>query len=116
MLKNLKNNKGFASFVEVVVTAIIFILAAFGIFTTISMLRPQGDDSAKRLEAAYVGKAAFDQLRSYVHAGIWDNALGPMWPGIVHNLAIGDYNVTYYLTDMPDGTRSIDLNVYSPYD
>ncbi len=115
MLKALKNNAyGFASFVEVVVTAIIFILAAFGIFTTISMLRPQGIDSAERLKAAYIGKAAYDRLRGYVDARIWEDNSGPMWPGVVHTMNISDYIVNYYLQDMPDGTRSVELNVYNP--
>jgi len=55
MLKVLKQN-GFASIVEVIVTAVVFTVAAFGILTTVSMLRPQGMESYRKLEAAYHAK------------------------------------------------------------
>ena len=70
MLRNLKKERmeGFASIVEVAVTAVIFILATAGILSTVSMLKPHGRESTKKIEAAYIGKGIIDQLRKEVHA------------------------------------------------
>ena len=127
MLKVLKN-QGFASLVEVIITAVIFMLAAFGIFTTISMLRaPQGTESIKRLKAIYLAKAAIDDISRSVDAAHWHNAYTDtnMAAGHTYDHFIPEgftaetgYYVNYYLEDVPSGSnlplRKIYMNVYYP--
>lgn len=113
MLKVLKK-EGFASFVEVIITAVIFVTAALGIFTSISMLRPHGTDAAKRLEAAYAGKQVLDELRAYVDENLWYDPTSDIAPG-THSKTVGNFTVNYYLEDVPAlGIRQISMNVYSP--
>ena len=100
MLRSLKKEgkEGFASITEVVVTAVIFILATAGILSTVSMLRPLRWQSSKKIEAAYVGKGIMDDLRKEVHATTTagEELFGPNLALGVHNPpAIGDYTVTY---------------------
>ena len=110
----IKHNQGFASLAEVLVTAVIFTLAAVGIFTTIAMLQPQGMDSQQRLQAAYIGQSVIEQLRGYVDARVWDNAQSPLAVNIVHSQVVGNYTVNWYLQDVPNlGVRQITMNVYS---
>ena len=61
MLRIHKKN-GFATIVEVIVTAVIFIVATVGILSTITMLRPQSETSNTRFEAAYAGKQMLHDL------------------------------------------------------
>ena len=112
MFKILKKD-GFASFVEIVVTAVIFIVAGLGLFTSISMLRPQGADSAKKLEAAYIGKQVIDQLRAQVDARTWNSSLSNLAPNVMHSSVIDGYTVNYFLLDDNSlGIRQLYLNVY----
>ena len=118
MLKILKE-KGFASVLEVIVTAVIFMLAAFGIMTTVSMLRPHDLESYRELEAAYHAKNMMDYLRGQVDAGTWDT--GPLATGVTHSNTIGDYTVNWSLTEVdpaayPPGLapRKLAMNVYYP--
>ncbi len=97
---------------EVLVTAVIFVLAAVGIFTTISMLRPQGMESKERLEAAYVGKSVIEELRGYVDERVWLNADSPLAPGIHRQKEIGNYVVDWDVSEDPDlGVRYLTMNV-----
>ena len=118
MLKTLKK-KGFASVLEVIVTAVIFMLAAFGIMTTVSMLRPHDLQVSREVEAAYHAKNMMDYLRGQVDAGTWDT--GPLATGVIHSNTIGDYTVNWSLTDVdpaayPPGLapRKLAMNVYYP--
>lgn len=116
MLKGLKN-QGFASVVEVIVTSVIFILAAAGILTTISMLRPQGEESARKLQAAYIGKGIIDDLRSQIDARTWNDSGGNFAVGTPYtiNSIDGVYNVTYFFEDVPGlGLRKLTMNVDFP--
>ena len=116
MLKALKQD-GFASFVEVVITAVIFMIAAFGIFSAISMLRPHGVESAKKLQAAYVALGVYSTLRGKVDADYWDNASGFLAVNVVHTNTFiniypsGNYQVNWILTDDPLGIRRLEMNV-----
>ncbi len=114
MLKILKK-EGFSSLVEVIVTSLIFALAAFGILTTVSILRPEGANSSQRLQAAYAGKQLIDDLRSYVDARSWNNATGPLAVGILHNQTIGNFSINYILEDMPGlNLRKLTMNISFP--
>lgn len=114
MLRDLKN-AGFASIVEVIVTAVIFVLATAGILTTVSMLRPHGAESSRKIEAAYIGKGIIDSLRTAVDQGTWNEAIS--------NLAVGtytlppivrgnvSYDVTYTITETTPDIRKLTMNV-----
>ena len=114
MFKQLKN-KGFASVVEVIVTSVIFVLAAAGILTTVSMLRPQGEESGKKLEAAYIGKGIIDDLRGQIEQGTWTDDPGPFAVNTLYVNTIGIYNVVYFLEDVPGmELRKMSMNITFP--
>lgn len=112
----LNKKEGFASFVEVVITAIIFTLSAVGILASINMLRPHGAESTAKLEAAYVAKGFLEQLRTAVDAQMWDDAGSNLALGS-HNVVLNGYTINYVVTAMPDfdpdmAPRRVDLNIY----
>ena len=92
---------GIASITEVVMAATIFVLAAAGVLAAVSFLRPQGADSARRLQAAYVGKGVVDRLRSEVTADTWTS--GNFSSGVTHVWTEGEYIINYTLEDVPAG-------------
>jgi len=114
MLKILKK-EGFSSLVEIIVTALIFLLATFGILTTASILKPESSNSTRRLQAAYMGKQIIDDLRASVDARSWDNAAGPLAVGILKNQTIGDFSINYILTDVAGlNLRKLTMNISFP--
>ncbi|MBI5149668.1 MAG: hypothetical protein HZA28_02715 [Candidatus Omnitrophica bacterium] len=120
MLRTLQKN-GFASILEVIITSIIFMLAAFGILTTVSMLRPAGQESFREVEAAYQAKNMMDYLRDQIDAATWGDNTGPLATDVMHSQTIGDYTVNWYVTevnpaDYPAGLapRKLSMNVYYP--
>ena len=112
MLRILKKD-GFASLIEVIVTTVIFVLAALGIFTTTTMLRPHGVASSQKLEAAYIGKRKVEELEGKVDARMWDNTTSPIYPGS-HNEIIsgmyGTYNVIWEIGDAT-GYRTLNMSI-----
>ena len=107
MLRKLKK-KGFVSIVEVIVTSVIFILAAFGILSSISKLSPAGVDTSKRLDAAYVGREFIENLRNSV--SIYAN--GIRYSNKISG-GLSNYTVNWYLLDnVNSGTRQMFMNVY----
>ena len=120
MFKILKE-KGFASVLEVIVTAVIFMLAAFGMISSVWMLRPHNLEVSREVEASYHAKNMMDFLRAQVDATAWEANTGPLATGVVHTNTIGDYTVNWYLDEVnptayPAGLapRKLWLNVYYP--
>lgn len=121
MLRTLREN-GFASVLEVIVTAVIFTLAAFGIMTTLSMLRPHNLEVSREVEAAYLAKNMMDYLRGEVDATEWAVNTGPLATGVTHSNTIGDYTLNWTLDEVnpsaypdPDlAPRKLTMNVYYP--
>ncbi|MCD4779383.1 MAG: hypothetical protein K8S27_02380 [Candidatus Omnitrophica bacterium] len=112
MLRIRKKNG--VSIVEVVVTAIIFSIAAFGVFSTIAVLRPQGQDSMKKLQALYTGKSILDELIMAVDAHTWGSGLSNLALGH-HSRVIGNYTINYYVADVTgQGLRQVYMNVSYP--
>lgn len=112
MLK-IRTKKGFASLVEVIVTSVIFVLAAFGIFTTMTMLRPHTTESSRKLEATYVGKQMVEELEGKVDARMWNNSTSPIYPG-AHNTYINGMYANYLVSwDIADlgGVRSLNMSI-----
>ena len=80
--------------VEVLVTTVVFVTAAFGVFTTISMLKPNETGSSNKLKAAYIGKAVLDQLSYQVDANSWFSNSSNLSLG-THTLSLSGYTVNY---------------------
>ena len=113
--------KAFASVLEVIVTAVIFMLAAVGIMTTVSMLRPHNLGSYREVEAAYHAKNMMDYLGGQVDAAAWEANTGPLATGVAHSTTMGDYTINWYLiefnpADYPPGLapRKLSMNVSYP--
>ena len=113
--------KAFASVLEVIVTAVIFMLAAFGIMTTVSMLRPHNLEVSREIAASYHAKNMMDYLRGQVDAVAWEANTGPLATEVAHSDTIGDYTINWSLTevnpaDYPAGLapRKLSMNVYYP--
>ena len=83
------------------VSSIILTLTAYGIMTTIAMLRPQSSDSGAKLKAAYAAKQFIASLRSEV----WSYA-----PGTYTN-TVGGYDISWTIIDDPSGARGLTVNV-----
>lgn len=104
---------------EIVVTAIIFVVSAAGILSTISSIRPKGGSSVKKLEAAYLAKEQIEQLRARVDARMWDDPLGGLDPNTVYPAqTINGFTYQYSVEDIsatvgaPAGTlRKVTMNV-----
>jgi len=113
MLKIIKQKKGFASIVEVIVTSIVFSVAAISIFATISMVRPQSSSASQQLEAAYIGRQVMDELRGKIDANTWNDSGSDYAVDVIHTKNYGVYTVNYLLTDDPNlDVRRLSLNVY----
>jgi len=109
------NKMGFASILEVIVSSIIFMIAAVGFFSSVSMLRPQATDSTKKLLALHTAKQVVDDLRAQVYGNMWTNAGSPLRPGVLHQRTIGAYTINYILTDVPGmPLRQMVLNIQYP--
>lgn len=120
MLKILKT-KGFASVLEVIVTAVIFMLAAFGIMTTVSMLRPHNLEVSREIAASYHAKNMMDYLRGQVDATAWGANTGPLATGVAHSSIVGDYTINWSLAEVnpaayPPGLapRKLSMNISYP--
>ncbi|MBN1869624.1 MAG: hypothetical protein JW847_03490 [Candidatus Omnitrophica bacterium] len=99
---------------EVVVTSVIFIIATAGILSTVSMLRPHGQISSDKIEAAYIGKGIMGDLRTQVLATTTageelfgpDLALGAHGPWTING-----YTVTYTVTEPIPNVRKLEMDI-----
>lgn len=104
MLRELKN-EGFASIVEVIVTSVVFVIAAFGVLSTITMFKPHSEESSRTMEAAYIGKGIIDDLRQQVSAEDWNVPGSVLWPDTYSTTIVTDpgginYTIDYVITDV----------------
>lgn len=100
MLKIFKK-EGFASFVEVIITSVIFSLAAVGIYSTLLMTSPELEDSGTRIAAVYKAKQIIEELRDETNPVGWNNPAGKVWPGTPYSKSYGAYTISYALEDVP---------------
>ena len=108
-------NAGFASIVEIVVTAVIFTITAFGILATISTFRIKGGTSSRKLDAVYAAKNIIDQLRFEVNAAEWNLGSSRLAPGVHPTITSGIFTIDYFVTDLPGSeVRRVDMNVTYP--
>jgi Tfp pilus assembly protein PilV len=94
--------EGFASMVEVIVTSVIFILAAAGILSSVAMLRPHGEVSSEKVEAAYIAKGLLDDLHEEIDATTWYANTGGLSLGAHPMPSIGAYTITYTVSATSD--------------
>lgn len=114
MLRQL-NKKGFASYVEIIVTSIIFVLASAGIYASIMSLQPQGQLSAQRLKGMYAAKKLVDDLKLHVDATTWESASSPLAPGSTYSNVIDGFNITYnFVDDASLGVRRMRMAIEIP--
>ena len=92
--------------VEVIVTSVIFILAAFGILSSISKLSSTGTGTSKRLDATYAGRKFIENLRNSVSI----YASGTRYSNRVAG-GLSNYTINWYLRDDTNG-RQMFMNVY----
>ena len=77
----IKNSCGF-TLVEVIISSVIFSIAAVGLFSTFTAMREASARSERRLQAAYYEKQLLEDLRAKVDQGIWGSGAAPLWgPG-----------------------------------
>lgn len=110
---NLKKfNKGIGSLTEVLIASIIFIIAVFGILSSMTMIAPQAEESSDRLKAAYAGKHVLDQLRSQIDADSWNDTSGELSVG-THNRCVDGHFVEWTVTEIgTDGLlRRLEVSV-----
>jgi hypothetical protein len=92
---------GFASFIEIIITAVIFTVAAVGIYATVASVNPRGISSTKKLEAAYYGKSIMEQLKGDVAAGTsWGTGTVAVGTHILP--PVGGVTVSYVVTADPN--------------
>ena len=113
MLRDLKD-KGIASIVEIIVTSIVFVIAAAGIMSTVAMFRPQGKEASLKIEAAYVGKGIIDELRQQVNAEDWYDASSSLAVGTYPPITVGVHTVVYTITEPTSGLRKLTMNITYP--
>jgi len=107
----LNKKDGFASFVEIIITSLIFIISALGIYITVSMLRPIGAESTKRLEAVYLGKELLDQFRAEVDARTW-SASNHLNPGSSYSMTSGNYTMNWTVETVPGlELRKVEMSI-----
>ncbi len=112
MLRDLKEN-GLASIVEVVITAVVFIIAAAGIISTVTLFKPVGRGSSRKIEAAYIGKGVIDELRQQISAEDWADPNSNLAVG-TYNTAISGYDITYTISEPITGLRHLTMNINFP--
>ena len=112
MLRDLKKS-GFASIVEVIVTSVIFVLAAAGILTTVAMFKPHEQEASQKIEAAYIGKGIIDDLRKAVDATDWNDAGSDLAVG-TYSTTVGIYTIDYEVTEPNPSVRHLAMNITWP--
>lgn len=108
------STKGF-TVTEVVISALIFSIAAAGMFATVSALRQPAAESADEVAAAFLGKRILDDLRAELDATTWDSgnfSVGthPMAPVVIDGIT---FTPSYDVIADPAGTgaRKVTLDI-----
>ena len=105
--------------IEVIVAAVLFVITAAGILSTIASLRPSVQASQEAVQAANYGRQILEDLRSKVNQVTWDNPGNdldpgnhpPLTPAITATIGGVLYTGTYVVTALADGSRQVDLTI-----
>ena len=99
---------------EVTIAALIFSIAAVGLFSAFQAQRMTTEQTEKRLEAGYVAREVLEDLRTKVDPANWGPG-GLLENGTTQTRTIGrsnmNYTVTYTVTEPNPGIRRVDLTV-----
>ncbi len=118
-IRRRNKNTGF-TLVEIIVSSLIFAIAAAGVFATVSMLKQPTNVSSKEVTAAFIGKRILEDLRTQVDANNWNTGelaigthpplTGPTTPVIVNGIS---YAPSYVVSADSKGTsaRKVVLNI-----
>jgi len=111
MLKSLKK-KG-SSIPEALITGVIFVIAAVGILTTMSMLSPKTKAITGELKALHAGEAIIYELISNVSAETWDcSVAGRYRTGHDYTITTDNFVINYTLTDVPNlNARKLQMTI-----
>jgi Tfp pilus assembly protein PilV len=113
-MKNSRLNRchGFASIVEVVIASVIFVVAAFGILTSVSAMRPEATISSERIQAVLAARGALEELRRSLSPDVWNS--GDLQIG-TRNVPCGAFTCTITVSAVGGGlndfVRQVDLTV-----
>jgi len=110
------NHKSGFSLIEVIMAAVIFSIAAVGLFSTFSVQRESSDRSERRLQAAYCGRQVLEELRAKIDQRNWDSGYlqeGVHPPLLSYTLAppCDAYLVNYTVANVATGGRKVTLNI-----
>lgn len=77
--------------VEVIVTAIIFVASAAGIYTTLTLVRPDSKAAADKVQALYKGKEFLEGLHENVRPSEWNQRASGLRVGSYPSTIIDGY-------------------------
>ena len=114
------------SVAEALVAAMVFSIAAAGVFSTIGSVQKPSAGTDRSLQAAYIGQQVLEGLRSSVDAGTWDDSTTPSplygtvsgtphaCPALTPALP-ANWSCSYTVTEDPNSkARKVDVNVIWP--
>ena len=97
--------------VEVMVAAVLFLVAATGVLATIVQTRKPAMDSNGRVRAAMYAEKVLGEMHSDIGANTWSSA---SWTAGTHTLPadaeFSGYNGTYTVTDVGGG-KQVSFNI-----
>ncbi len=110
----MRRKSGF-SIAEAVIAAMVFVIAATGVFATIGNIKKPSARTDRSLTAAYVGQQVLEDMRTNVDAGTWDDPGSPLSLG-AHNGSKSvngvDYPYSYNVVQDPvSKARQVNITV-----
>lgn len=93
------NNKGVGSFVEIIISAVIFMIAATGTLSILTTTSPQSLTATRRLQQVQYGRSIMEKLRG--HTIDWNDPTSLIAVGVNRTETEGDYTATWWLEDVP---------------
>lgn len=108
-----KDNTGF-SIMEAALAAVIFAVAAAGIFSTIAVMRQPAVESEERIGAAYYAQQILEDLRAKVDQGNLAANTGDLSTGNHSAGSSGIYSADYVVTPQANGSRKVTVTVTWP--
>jgi len=98
--------------VEVMISAVLFIVAASGILATIVQTRKPAVDSDENAKAAMFSQKISESLRANIGSDTWTSSA---WSTGSHTVATDSefpgYSATYDVTNLADGGKQVLINV-----
>ena len=107
----LRKETGF-SILEVLISAFIFIIVVFGVYSSVSRIRFPAEESTEELYAATFGSQILQQLHASVDQRIWNSPTSNLAIGTHTAISSdGKYNATYNVSDVNPYLRKVEMTV-----